>query len=59
MVLMNIGGDGCGEEEEEERKERHQCWGNMPLCYVLMGTVSAGEKKVKQEANRGGRQISN
>ncbi len=49
MVLMNIGGEGCGEEEEEEEeRERDRGGGNMLLCYVLMGTVRAGEKKVSQ-----------
>lgn len=58
MVLMNIGGEGCGEEEEEQGegeglgRKRDGSWGNMLLCYALMGTVRAAEKKVR----RGGRQ---
>lgn len=34
----------------ERWREWDRSWGNMLLCYVLMGTVIAGEKKVNQEA---------
>lgn len=66
MVLMNIGGEGCGEEEEEQGggegegqgRKRDGSRGNMLLCYALMGTVRAAEKKVRREGRQRGTHIS-
>lgn len=33
------------------RREKDWGWRNLLLCYVLVGNVKAGEKKVKKEAN--------
>lgn len=59
MVLMNIGGEGCGDEEEEKEMggERLGLRKSAPLL-CLNGSCQSWGEKVSLEANHGCRHVS-